>query len=260
MFSLISAIKMALIFSERDNKVKNFIASIIIFALPIVSISGCKSESESEQQKTLRIVCFGDSLTVCGGEGGRYSDWLAQSLPQHKIINKGVNGDTLQTARKRFPQDVLGSSPDIVIIELGANDMWQMKRPIDDIRNDLEHMVKSCRENDIEVVIASCFGNRDYTKEPNVEFDTAHQLFATQIWKIEEQICKKYECFYVPNMQVDIKPNGTPPYWGDNNHPNKEGNRLVAQQILKVLEPVVQSRMKKQIKIFSNIKIDAKSF
>ena len=28
-----------------------------------------------------KIVCFGDSLTSCGGEGGRYSDMLQDSLP-----------------------------------------------------------------------------------------------------------------------------------------------------------------------------------
>jgi hypothetical protein len=37
------------------------------------------------------IVCIGDSLTACGGLGGKYTDYLKQLLPRHSIINKGIS-------------------------------------------------------------------------------------------------------------------------------------------------------------------------
>ena len=36
----------------------------------------------------MRVICFGDSLTSCGGEGGRYSDILQDRFPGHEILNK----------------------------------------------------------------------------------------------------------------------------------------------------------------------------
>jgi len=69
------------------------------------------------------MVCFGDSLTAGYGarEGNSYPDFL-QKRVNLKIINSGVSGDTTVDARKRFEEDVLEHNPDIVVIELGAND------------------------------------------------------------------------------------------------------------------------------------------
>lgn len=202
----------------------------------VLIVGGCVSNSNSSNSKPLRIVCIGDSLTACGGEGGKYTDWLSQWLSDDEVINKGIGGDTLDGGRRRFERDVLALHPDIVVIELGANDFWRRQRTIDQLAGDLEYMVKSAKDAGIEVVIASCFGRRDYKDEAKVEFDTDRYDFGEAIWHMEEQICGRYDCEYVPNMQVDIKPNGTPPYWGDNNHPNKAGNELVARQILPAIQ------------------------
>jgi lysophospholipase L1-like esterase len=184
-------------------------------------------------------------LTVCGEPGGRYSDWLAKWLPNDVIINKGVNRDTLAGGRARFEQDILALKPDVVIIELGAADFWQMKRDIPQLKADLEDMVARAKQAGIKVVIASCFGRRDYLTEEKVEFDPVRYGFADRIWQMEEEICKKYGCFYVPNMQVDIKPNGKEPYWADKLHPNKEGNKFVAKRILAELKKALKACAKK---------------
>ena len=39
-----------------------------------------------------------------------------------KVVNAGVGGDTTEGARKRFQKDVLDHKPDLVVIQLGAND------------------------------------------------------------------------------------------------------------------------------------------
>jgi len=206
-----------------------------LLILSILFLSGCK------KHRQLTIVCLGDSLTVCGGEGGRYTDWLQKWLPSDKIINKGINGDTLVGGCVRLDSDVLSFKPDIVIIELGANDFWQNKKSIEQLRQDLELMVVRAQLAGVQVVIASCFGKRDYLNEEKVEYGVERYSFADKIGKMEEQVCLKYNCFYVPNMQIDIKPNGTAPYWGDNNHPNKKGNKYVAKKI--------HAELKKAIKV-----------
>lgn len=212
------------------KKILSIVAIIIIIVLIAIMVT-TKKLSPSHT-----IVCIGDSLTVCGGEDGKYTDWLAEMLPKDSIINKGVNGDTLAGGKKRFKTDILDKEPDIVVIALGANDFWQKKRTIDQLKADLEDMVTRAKQAGIEVVIASCFGKRDLTSEKQVEFTPDRFDFATAICKMEEQICKKYECVYVPNMQIDIKPNGKIPYWDDHNHPNKIGNEFVAKRIFEGIE------------------------
>jgi acyl-CoA thioesterase-1 len=203
--------------------------------LPLL-LGGCRKATPRT------IVCIGDSLTVCGGEGGRYTDWLQKWLPSHKIINKGINGDTLAGGSARFDRDVLELKPDVVVIELGANDFWQNRRPVEQLQKDLELMVVRAQLAGAQVVIASCFGQRDYLTEEKVEYGAERYSFADNIGKMEEQVCRKYNCFYVPNMQIDIKPNGTERYWADKNHPNKAGNRYVAKRIYTALKKALATK------------------
>jgi acyl-CoA thioesterase-1 len=185
----------------------------------------------------LKIVCIGDSLTACGGPGGHYTDYLAQRLPDCEVINKGIGGDTLGGGRKRFGTDVLNLKPDVVVIELGANDFWRAKRPIEGLSADLEYMIRSAKESGAQVVIASCFGDVE-TGDPSPEFqEDLHVRYARGIARFERELCSRYGCFYVPNMQIDIKPREDhPEFWDDTNHPNKAGNEPVARRILAELE------------------------
>ena len=186
--------------------------------------------------KPLTIVCIGDSLTSCGGQDGKYTDWLATFLPKDTIINKGIGGNTLADGRSRFQKDVMALNPDIVVIALGANDFWKKERTIDQLRDDLEYMIKAARDLSMQVVIASCFGDRNFKAEKKVEFNPENFTWASQIALMEQMLAQKYACFYVPNMQIDIKPNGKLPYWQDKNHPNKLGNELVAKRILAAIQ------------------------
>ncbi len=220
------------------SRIKIPVFCAAVFAV-LVPAGGCRKQPSST------VVCLGDSMTVCGEPGGRYSDWLAKWLPNDVIINRGVNRDTLAGGRARFEQDVLALKPDVVIIALGMNDFLLMQRDISQLKADLEDMVTRAKQARIEVVIASCFGQRDYLTEKDVEFEPIRYGFADRIWRMEEEICKKYGCFYVPNMQVDIKPNGKEPYWADNLHPNKKGNRFVAKRILVELKKALKACAKK---------------
>ena len=196
------------------------LAAVLLFA-------GCRKRT---------IVCIGDSLTVCGGDEGRYTDYLTKWLSSDIVVNKGVNGDTLAGGRDRFERDVLSLGADVVVIELGANDFWQKKRPIEELKADLEDMVIRAKKAGIEVVIASCFGGRDFEKEPKIEFGRDRFDFGAAIAEMEAEIVAEYGCFYVPNMQIDIKPNGKVPYWRDDNHPSAVGNEFVARRILEQIE------------------------
>ena len=200
------------------------------------------------KSKPMKIVCFGDSLTSCGGQGGRYSDYLQAWLSDCEVINKGIGGDTLGGGRKRYQRDVLDLKPDVVIIELGANDYWGAGRPISELSADLESMVRDAKNCGAQVVIASCFGGqKDAETPPKDDTDKKRKLYAKGIADFEADIVKRYECYYVPDMQVDIAPNGRVPYWSDNNHPNKAGNEFVAKRIYAELKKALAKVGKRHV-------------
>ena len=198
-------------------------------------LTGC------EKSKPMKIVCFGDSLTSCGGQCGHYSDYLQAWLQDCEVVKNGDGADTFGVVRKRFQRDVLDLAPDVVVIELGANDYWRACRPTAELSADLESMVRDAKNSVAEVVIASCFGGRkDAKTPPKDDADKKRKTYAKGIADFEADIVKRYDCYYVPDMQVDISPNGRSTYWADNNHPNKTGNEFVAKRIYSELKKALE--------------------
>jgi len=182
------------------------------------------------------LVCFGDSLTSCGGPGGHYSDWLVKFMPYVQVIDAGIGGDTLEGGRLlRYERDVLAHNPDVVLIALGANDFWRRSRPVEAMGADLDAMVCEARAKNAQVVVASCFGGRQFWDEMCVEFEPGRYALAGQIARMEREVCEKHGCLYVPNMQIDVKPNRLPPFWDETDHPNRAGNEQVALRLLPAL-------------------------
>jgi len=195
-----------------------------------------------------RIVCFGDSLTACGGEGSTYPDFLRNELPDCEILAYGVPGDTLAGGLARFPEQVLANHPDILVIELGANDYWLRRRSLRALRQDYEAMVAAAREQGIEVVIASCMGDNfdpDFAADEDL-INVPLDYVARGLAAIEHDLTVHYQCFYVPDIQADIRPNGREPYWTDYCHPSGSGNMLVAHrieaQIVRAIERIRERR------------------
>lgn len=69
------------------------------------------------------IVFFGDSLTE-GRIGASYIERIQRTLgPDVRLINAGINGDTTYHLLRRLQADVVAHDPDIVVVQVGLNDM-----------------------------------------------------------------------------------------------------------------------------------------
>mgnify|MGYP006299711757 CR=1 FL=1 len=222
----------------KKNHIKG--ALLMVNGLCMI-LAGC------EKSEPMTIVCIGDSLTACGGAGGHYTDYLQSWLPDCRIVNKGIGGDTLAGGRARFQTDVLDLKPDIVVLELGANDYWRASRSTKELSADLEWMVRQAKKAGADVVLAGCFGGERYddSHTPTSDIDRKRQTYAVTIATAEGKMVDTYGCYYIPDMQVDIRPNGKAPYWSDNNHPNKTGNRFVAKRIYAELQKAIRHRKQK---------------
>jgi len=186
------------------------------------------------------VVCLGDSLTSCGGADGKYSHWLARMLPQVRVVNAGIGGDTLDGARRRYREDVLRERPDVVVVALGANDFWRGSRSVNAMREDLTVMIESFQQIGARVVVAGCFGARDFWGEHSVEFGASRFGLAWEFAQMEQDVCRAYNCGYLPNMQIDIKPNRLRPYWDLTDHPNKAGNEQIALRMVPYIKAALR--------------------
>ena len=152
----------------------------------------------------MRIICFGDSLTSCGGENGRYSDILQDRFPGHEFINAGIGGETFVDARVRLQADVLAQAPDVVVIAFGANDWWQDERPVAQWGDDLDYLVREIKAIGAQIVVLGVFGDyfdeNDRVAPKNYGSDTRSIEFQA----LEAAVAAKHECGYVANMQERI--------------------------------------------------------
>jgi len=192
----------------------------------------------------MKIVCFGDSLTSCGGEapaplGGRFSDILQDRFPQHSIVNRGVGGESFIEARERLTDDVLDERPDIVLIELGANDWWRNERRYEAWAADLEYCIARIRQAGAQAVVLGVFGPYRNERGEYVEKEYGFDERAAAYRELERDIARRYGCPYVPNIQERII--GRRRCWLDTNHPNEYGNRHVADAIEPILEKLLNT-------------------
>lgn len=75
----------------------------------------------------MKIAFLGASLTE-GSYGGSYLEALRPLLPQHTLLNFGVNGSTILQLVERVDA-VLEESPDVVFIMGGSNDAIAYSQP-----------------------------------------------------------------------------------------------------------------------------------
>jgi fatty-acyl-CoA synthase len=182
----------------------------------------------------MKIICFGDSLTACGGEGGRFSDILQDRFPRHLLLNRGVNGDTLRDARRRLKQDVLAEQPDAVLVEFGANDWWRDERPMKKWVRDLEALVTDIQKAGAQVGILGVFGPCVDAAGNEQAKSAGTDARGATFQDAEAELADRLGCAYVANIQARI--DGDRCCWSDDNHPNEYGNRYVADAVAPVVE------------------------
>lgn len=65
----------------------------------------------------------GDRLVVFFGDS-RAAAWSSPSLAGYRFINRGVNGESSAQALGRLPHHIAPLQPDVVILQVGVNDLW----------------------------------------------------------------------------------------------------------------------------------------
>lgn len=222
----------------------------IAFLLPVLAIAACSKPSEtapvpSDPAATTskpatppdvrhRLVAFGDSLTAGFGAepGSSYPDFLQKLIDRKKypwrVINAGISGDTSSGGLARLP-GILEYKPEIVILELGANDGLR-GIPVDSTRANLDELVTALRGAGATVVLAGM------TLPPNYGPD-----YVKPFERIFADLAEKHGLKLVPFLLAGVGGNRLL-MQNDGLHPTAEGNRRVAATVMQFIEPFLLQR------------------
>ncbi len=181
-----------------------------------------------------RILVLGNSLS--GGFGLKpseaYPALLANKLRaaglNFQVTNASQTGGTTDGGLERLPGH-LKRKIDIFILELGINDAFRGV-PVDQIQNNLQQIIDKvkARNPNVRVVIAGM-------QQPNYATDDYVAAFG----KMFAQLASKNGALLVPYLLEGVA--GDPLLnLPDGIHPNAAGQKVLADNVWRVLEPVAR--------------------
>jgi len=186
---------------------------------------------DGHKKNPVKIVAFGDSL-VAGYRIKRNDSFPAQlqnalrskGYINVKVLNRGINGQTT-TGGKKHLKKILRLKPDIVILELGANDIAHKINPEKTFDN-LDYIASRLKDKKIKVLFIGMVvpGNTVFSKKYNIVFET---------------IARDHKLPFYPFFLKDIF--GKPKFFiGDNIHPNKKGIKIMVKNVLPYVVDLVE--------------------
>ena len=179
------------------------------------------------------ILFFGNSLTAAYGldtEQGfpnRIQIKLDSLGLEYTVINSGLSGETTAGGRNRLDW-VLNQEVDIFVLELGANDGLR-GIPLTETRNNLQAMIDMVHAKNpkTKIVLAGM------QIPPNLGKD-----YTTAFKNIYPELTKTNEILLIPFLLEGVA--GIPELnLEDGIHPTVEGQKIVANTVWKVLQPLV---------------------
>ncbi|MDR5171194.1 arylesterase [Methylobacillus flagellatus] len=131
------------------------------------------------------ILVYGDSLSAAYGIP-REQGWVAllenrlkQQYPGYTVVNASISGETTSGGVSRIAATLAQHKPNIVILELGANDGLR-GLPVAQMRNNLAGMIKSGQEAKAQVLLVGMMIPPNYGPKYTREFTASYAALAKE--------------------------------------------------------------------------------
>jgi len=189
-----------------------------------------------DPSNVITIVALGDSLTAGYGLSRKqaYPALVAEKMReagyQFDVVNAGSSGDTTAGGLRRLPEILRAHKKiDIFILELGINDAFRGVS-IDQIRANLQAIIDQvrARQPNVSIVIAG-MQLPDYSSDDYVS--AFGGIFGT--------LAEKNRATLIPYFLEGVGGNPALNQW-DRVHPNAAGQRVLAENVWRVVEPMLR--------------------
>ena len=181
--------------------------------------------------KTMRILAFGDSLSSGFGlpAGQSFPEKLEAKLRADgmdvRVVNAGVAGDTTAGGLARLDW-ALAEKPDLVILELGANDALRGIDP-DTVRANLDKLIGKVQADGTKLLLAGMRAPPNWGEEYQDRFD-----------HIYPELARAHDVPLYPFFLdgVATKPGLNQP---DGLHPNEPGVAAIVDRVAPVVARLI---------------------
>jgi lysophospholipase L1-like esterase len=213
---------------------------IAIFALPLLAM---------RQDKPLRVIFFGDSITQAGVGPTGYITQMGEMLKtkgqdgQYELLGAGIGGNKVYDLYLRLEDDVLSKKPDVVFIYVGINDVWHKASSgtgtdADKYVKFYEALIKKMKAQNIRVIVCTptVIGERnDASNSQDGDLNQYSKLIREIATRNNLQLCDLRKSFqdYLAQNNPENKEKGI--LTSDRVHLTDAGNKFLAEKMLEAL-------------------------
>ena len=179
-----------------------------------------------------KIVAFGDSLTAGFGleETESYPYLLQQKLNaegyNYEVVNAGVSGDTSMDGLERIDWTLENDGVQILILELGANDLLRGLSPAK-MKDNLDKIIRKAKAKNVKVLLCGMLAPPTLGADYQRDFANAFP-----------DLADKYKVAYLPFL-LDTIAMKKELNQADGIHPNAQGTKIMTDNVLKELRPLL---------------------
>jgi acyl-CoA thioesterase I len=160
------------------------VISVIVMVL-VAFTANARMVVPPVKSSTSTILVFGDSLSAGYGvpQGQGWVALLQQRLATQKlnlaVINASISGETTSGGLARFNAALTEHKPNIVIIELGANDGLR-GLPISEMQANLSQMINQAKTVKAKVLLIGMKIPPNYGQKYSKDFSASYAILAKQ--------------------------------------------------------------------------------
>lgn len=178
------------------------------------------------------LLVMGDSLSAAYGipsQAGWVSLLQQQLQPGHNVINASISGETTAGGAARLSPLLQRHQPDIVIIELGANDGLR-GLPIKEMRKNLEQMIQQSQAAGAEVLLIGLRLPPNYGPAYTRSFEESYSALA-----------KQYRARLLPFLFAGLE-DSSRDFQADNLHPTAAAQPILLNNVWPQLAPLLGTK------------------
>jgi acyl-CoA thioesterase I len=223
---------------------------LLIFLTITLSLASCQNSGKGAASTEIKanstpaptvaeqlpvIVAFGDSLASGYGlaEDQSFTVLLQRKLDQkglrYRVVNAAIAGDTSAGGAHRIDWTLQQENVKYLILELGGNDGLR-GLPVIELKKNLARIIERAQERGVVVVLAGM------EAPPNLG-----EEYTRPFRQVYRELAKQYKLPLIPFVLEGV--GGRPEFnQPDGIHPNAEGEKIMTENVWRVLEPLLKNQ------------------